>query len=163
MTIEEAAKGPNGRNLCRWCRTEVAGRRRTFCSDFCVHQWRLRSSVTYLRQCVWERDRGICALCGFDAARERLRVMRLRFAQRMQELKRLQGMGVAPKGRKSWWDADHIVPVVEGGDSNLENVRTLCRLCHREVTAVLRARLRIRRSATGRASPQKDQSPSEPL
>ena len=29
------------------------------------------------------------------------------------------------KRRKSWWEADHILPVVEGGDSSLDNMRTL--------------------------------------
>ena len=132
--------GPNGRNLCRWCRVEVSGRRRTFCSDDCVHEWRLRSSVSYLRECVFERDRGVCALCAHDTEKERRRVMRMKFAARMQELQALQRAGLVPRKRKSWWDADHIVPVVEGGDSNLENVRTLCYPCHRGVTAELRAR-----------------------
>lgn len=40
---------------------------------------------------------------------------------------------------RSDWEADHIVPVVEGGDSNLENIRTLCIPCHRAATAALRA------------------------
>lgn len=138
--------GPNGRGLCRWCKTEVSGRRRTFCGDACVHEWRLRSSVSYLRECVYGRDKGVCALCGFDTARERRRVMRLKFAARMRELQRLQKLGIAVRGRRTWWEADHIVAVAEGGDSNLENIRTLCRLCHKEVTAALRARLRIRKN-----------------
>jgi 5-methylcytosine-specific restriction protein A len=140
-------RGPNGRALCRWCKTEVAGRRRTFCSDGCVHEWRLRSSVSYLRDCVFERDRGVCRLCGFDTERERRRVARLGFAARMLELRRLQKLGVVVRGRKSWWEADHVVPVAEGGDSTLDNVRTLCRACHRQVTAALRERLKIRRAA----------------
>ena len=44
----------------------MSGRRRTFCSDACVHEWRLRSSTSYLRECVFERDKGVCALCGLD-------------------------------------------------------------------------------------------------
>jgi hypothetical protein len=47
--------------------------------------------------------------------------------------------------RKSLWDADHIVPVAEGGGQcNLSNMRTLCLLCHSEATAALRERLRKR-------------------
>lgn len=39
------------------------------------------------------------------------------------------------------WEADHIVPVVEGGGQcGLENYRTLCLACHREQTAALAAR-----------------------
>ena len=129
------------RGPCRWCKGEVTGRRRTFCSDGCVHEWRLRSSTSYLRECVLERDRGVCALCEIDTVRLRRKVMRMAFAARMRELKRLIDSGVISRGRKSWWEADHILPVREGGDSNLENVRTLCIPCHRDVTRTLRARL----------------------
>jgi hypothetical protein len=68
--------------------------------------------------------------------------MRLPFSERMLELRALQSRGVIHRGRKSWWEADHIVPVVEGGDSSLENIRTLCIPCHREVTRSLRERRR---------------------
>jgi 5-methylcytosine-specific restriction enzyme A len=45
--------------------------------------------------------------------------------------------------RKSLWDADHILPVTEGGgECDLENIRTLCLRCHRLVTAQLRERIR---------------------
>lgn len=45
--------------------------------------------------------------------------------------------------RRNLWDADHIVPVAEGGgECDLANMRTLCLKCHRAVTAVLVARLR---------------------
>jgi 5-methylcytosine-specific restriction protein A len=118
----------------------VTGRRRTFCSDACVHQWRLRSSTTYLRQCVLKRDRGICALCGIDMVTMRRRVMKLPLAARMKKLRDLTGHGLIGHTRKSWWEADHILPVVEGGDSNLENLRTLCHPCHRGVTTELRLR-----------------------
>ena len=124
------------RAWCRWCKEAVSGRRRTFCSDACVHEWRLRSSASYLRECVLARDRGICAVCGIDTVTLRRRVLRLPFGRRMIEMRALR----ITKGRKSWWEADHIVPVVEGGDSNLENIRTLCVLCHRAATAELRQR-----------------------
>jgi DNA-binding NtrC family response regulator len=105
-----------------------------------VHEWRLRSSTSYLRDCVFERDRGVCALCGLDTVRLRRRIMRLPFPARMRELRALIERGTILRGRKTWWEADHIRPVVEGGDSNLENVRTLCIACHREVTRGLRMR-----------------------
>ena len=38
--------------------------------------------------------------------------------------------------RRSLWDADHIRPVAEGGGQcDLDNLRTLCLLCHREKDA----------------------------
>jgi 5-methylcytosine-specific restriction endonuclease McrA len=105
-----------------------------------VHEWRLRSSTSYLRECVFDRDQGVCALCGVDTHRLRKRIMRLPFATRMRELRGLQEQGAIHKGRRTWWEADHILAVVEGGDSNLENMRTLCIPCHKGVTRQLRVR-----------------------
>ena len=56
-------KGPDGRPLCRWCGKSVSPPRRTFCSDSCVHEWRLRSDPGYVRGLVLKRDHGVCALC----------------------------------------------------------------------------------------------------
>lgn len=57
---------------------------------------------------------------------------------------------------RSWWEADHIVPVVEGGGQcGLENYRTLCVPCHKRVTAELAARrAAARRAARENASDQ---------
>lgn len=50
--------------------------------------------------------------------------------------------------RSSGWDADHIVPVAEGGgECDLDNYRTLCHPCHKLVTAELAARLAEARRA----------------
>ena len=82
----------------------------------CVHEHCLRSDPGYLRKCTWARDRGQCGLCPNVA------------------------------GRSSGWEADHIVPVVEGGGScGLENIRTLCIPCHRRETAALAGRRAARR------------------
>lgn len=44
------------------------------------------------------------------------------------------------------WEADHILPVVEGGGGcGLDNLRTLCIPCHRKATAELAARLAKKR------------------
>ncbi len=46
------------------------------------------------------------------------------------------------KRDSSWWEADHIVPVIEGGGGcGPEGYRTLCLRCHRLETAALAARL----------------------
>ena len=50
--------------------------------------------------------------------------------------------GLKRLSRKSLWDADHILAVAEGGgECDLENLRTLCLLCHRSQTLELRRRL----------------------
>ena len=131
-------KGANGRALCRWCNLEVPPRRRTFCSEWCVHEWRLRTDPGYLREQVFERDRGVCSACGIDTVAEWLRLSRLRGERRRASIL-AWGIGRAP--RRSLWDADHIVPVSEGGgECDLSNIRTLCLKCHRAATEALRER-----------------------
>ena len=131
-------RGPNGRNLCRWCNLEVPRGRRTFCSDWCVNEWKLRSDPGYLRERVLERDAGICAQCGMDCIAEFRKLRRLGGRKRAAAWSR---WGLKPGQRGSLWDADHIVPVVEGGgECDLENIRTLCIRCHRQATAELRRR-----------------------
>lgn len=100
-------KGPNGRNLCRRCSTEVPPRCRTFCGPACVHEWRLRTDPAYLREQVFARDHGVCAGCGLDT------MASARFHR--------------SRGTGHRWQADHIVPVIEGGgECDLDNMRTLC-------------------------------------
>ena len=106
---------------CRYCGLPVVGRRRTFCSDACVHEWRLRAWPSYLRETVFTRDAGICALCGLDT----------------KELPEERVWGY----RKARWEADHTIPLVEGGANDMGNVRTLCVPCHRAATAALRVRM----------------------
>ena len=139
------ALGPTGRPLCRWCELEIAARRRrSFCSEFCVHQWRLRSDPGYLRDQVFARDSGLCALCATDTVRAYAQLKRSRGALRVEALA-MWGLA-SPAARRSLWDADHIVPVAEGGGGcDLDNVRTLCLPCHREQTAALRQRLGLRK------------------
>ena len=136
--------GPNGLPLCRWCDLEIlARRRRTFCSDYCVHQWRLRTDPGYLRDQVFARDRGRCAVCQIDTVAAYAALKRARGPARVAGL-RLYGIKTITS-RRSLWDADHILPVAEGGGQcDLDNIRTLCLLCHRDATAELRARLRDR-------------------
>ena len=126
---ENLPKGPNGRNLCRWCNLEVPKGRLTFCSDWCVEEWRLRTDPGYLREKVLERDRGVCAACGVDCLAAWLHLKRLRGLAR---LKAFTEWGIQARSRKSLWDADHILPVIQGGgECDLTNLRTLCLKCHR--------------------------------
>jgi hypothetical protein len=89
---------------------------------------------------VFARDRGICAICRVDTRASWLELKRSRgtHRQRLLEHWRLKSVN-----RKSLWDADHVVPVAEGGgECDLDNIRTLCLRCHREATRSLRLRLR---------------------
>ena len=154
-------KGPNGRNLCRWCSKEVPPRRQTFCSAECVDEWKMRTDVVYIRRKVFERDHGVCAICGLDT--EALRKVLLTlwqtdpmaahanawihgFGNAFQHVRLRWGRYPRPR---SLWEADHIVAVVEdGGECGLEGLRTLCTPCHHLETARLMKRLRSRKSGS---------------
>jgi 5-methylcytosine-specific restriction protein A len=140
-------KGRNGRALCRWCNLEVPPRRSTFCSDWCVHEWKLRSDPGYLRDQVFQRDQGICAICKVDTRAAYFELKRSRGTHRERLLAR---WGLKRINRKSLWDADHIVPVAEGGgECDVDNLRTLCLACHRRETLELRQRLFAKRASSG--------------
>ncbi len=137
----ELPQGENGRALCRWCSLEVPPPKRTFCSEWCVHEWKLRTDPGYLRECVLKRDRAICAVCRVDTHEAWLRLKRARGDRRADMLAK---WNLTRMNRKTLWDADHILPVVEGGgECDLSNIRTLCLRCHREVTQALRERRRL--------------------
>ena len=122
------------RRPCRWCGGEVPRRRLTFCGDACVHEWKLRTDPGYLRAQVFARDRGVCAACGVDTEA-------LRQDKRKLDYQARRAFEKEWGGRRNLWDADHVVPVVEGGgECDLSNMRTLCLKCHREATAALRRR-----------------------
>lgn len=139
--------GPNGRPLCRWCEQEIpnGSGRRTFCSDACVTEHRIRTDPGFVREAVFRRDKGVCASCGLDThALERTR------PRHHSETKPGNPWAddLIAKGfpdncvrfGTSLWAADHIVPVVKGGGAcGLENYRTLCVPCHRLETTRLAA------------------------
>ena len=166
-------KGPDGKNVCRYCHGKVPRPRIYWCSATCVDAAYLRCDPTTQRRKVEERDHGVCALCRLDTASIQAaydtveRDIRrrdagsngwrhwvssggqqaLRDAQRRFVDLRIQG------GHGHLWEMDHIVPVVEGGDEIedvMSNLRTLCIPCHRGETAELAARrARLRRNARG--------------
>lgn len=124
----------SGQPVCRWCRGPVARPRRTFCSDACVHEWKIRSSPWYVRKQVKKRDKGTCQLCGFNVVKAH------------REWTRSKPPASDKLARKAWraarprWEADHIVPVADGGgECGLENYRLLCKPCHLRVTLAWRA------------------------
>ena len=123
-----------GDPICRWCRGPIAPPRRTFCSDACVHEWKVRSSPWYVRKQIKKRDKGICQICGFNVV------------QAHRQWTRSKPPVTDRTARRSWrasrprWEADHIVPVADGGgECGLENYRLLCRPCHVSVTLTWRS------------------------
>jgi len=205
-----------GAGQCRWCAGPVQRPRRSWCSDACVEAYKIRADGGYARMKVFERDRGICAVCGIDTeakVAEWLALLsRIALVGRVGDVVRVsipvpgrepvvcgdlspqchwrdgtvnlwfptsRVMGSVNHGGatlraavaaivqrhavkthpecrcefhqacsgwgfrvgRTLWEADHIIPVVEGGGKcGLENLRTLCRRCHAQATRELAAR-----------------------
>lgn len=130
-------RGPNGRRLCTWCRKEVPKKRRTWCSRECVTLYMVQASPAGFRSAVWDRDEGVCAICEIDTDAMYTAVLRRREKNR--------DFIYIPFTDKCRWEADHILPISEGGADSLDNARTLCVPCHRSETKKLRRRLAEKR------------------
>ncbi|NWW87275.1 ZRAB3 endonuclease, partial [Rhynochetos jubatus] len=116
-----------------------------FCSHACHEDFLIRSSQTYLRTKVFEIEHGVCQFCNQNAQELYLSV---RDAPKSQRKKLLESswMSCLPLAQLNeiitnptegqFWQADHIKPVYSGGGQcSLENLQTLCTVCHRERTA----------------------------
>ena len=132
-------KDENGFTKCRWCSSPVKPPKRTMCSKECVHEILIRSNNRYIRDCLYKRDKGICAICSIDTKKIAKEALKLENDERKEYLKEYR---ITMK-RKIWirkhggglWDADHIIPVVNGGGQcGMDNLRTLCIKCHKEET-----------------------------
>lgn len=147
--------------ICRGCGGKVPRSRLTWCSYECVTAALIRKGdPTVVRRAVLERDRGVCADCGLDTEQV-ARVLAFLQAghqrnESLADLARGQAARVwlfrsvlGARRIGHLWEADHIIPVIEGGGGcGLEGYRTLCLVCHRLVTAELaRRRARRRREA----------------
>ncbi|XP_074729838.1 DNA annealing helicase and endonuclease ZRANB3 isoform X4 [Strix uralensis] len=116
-----------------------------FCSHACQEDFSIRSSQSYLRTKVFEIEHGVCQFCNQNAQELYLSI---RDAPKSQRKKLLESswMSCLPLGQLNeiitnptegqFWQADHIKPVYSGGGQcSLENLQTLCTVCHRERTA----------------------------
>ncbi len=131
------------RGRCRWCGETIAhetgpkkgetNRRRRW-HPACLEIYDA-SDPREARSRVRKRDRTVCAACRLDTNALR-REVRGRGRARI-----LREKGFVP--RRSLWELDHIVPLIDGGGHELENLQTLCTPCHKKKSA---------REATDRAA-----------
>lgn len=154
------------KGFCKWCAGPVAPPRRTWCSQACVDAFMVRSNANSAAHALWKRDRGVCADCGFDFgwAARRIKVD-LEFW--VDDLEAANG-GSLPRGwarpqddrlraglkargfdlLRRLWEVDHTTPVVFGGGcAGVDELETVCQLCHRERTRKLAG---LRASMDGR-------------
>ena len=126
--------------MCRnECGKETKPPNRTFCSKECVHEYKIKSDLSYMRKAMFTRDKGICASCGADCELLRLELALMRHVDYNKYKETLLVMGIRPDARKTYWDADHIIPVSKGGgECGLDNLRSLCIPCHKKVTKALK-------------------------
>jgi 5-methylcytosine-specific restriction endonuclease McrA len=133
-----------------------------FCSTKCERDMKAKVSGGAARRQLMRRDRGICSMCKLDCAklirklqsiekgpetdsegnllwklqREDLlsRAEYRNFTSRLSKAMKEALIDKALSGKA--WQADHIVPVFEGGGQcTVTNLRTLCTACHKDVTA----------------------------
>lgn len=156
-------------------RGRVPRPRRTFCSQGCVDALLVRTSPSAARGRVFERDRGVCASCGLDTESRKRALARLRrkdpkdeTVRKARELAAGFERAVTIRARRPWiavrrslWEADHLVPVVEGGGGcGLENLRTLCIPCPPRCHVGARPPSRRRAARSDRAATRRAQDPA---
>ena len=158
--------------LCLVCGDAYdASRRETlghpFCGEPCAKAFRVKTRAGFARAELFKLERGVCQSCGLDcdallarllaepSVPERVRALESARGPRAEEKggalcfssARAAAIARAPRAG-DLWQADHIVPVAEGGgECGLENFRTLCDGCHRRATSDLRARMRLAAAA----------------
>jgi 5-methylcytosine-specific restriction protein A len=148
---------------CAWCgkglskASQAAGS--IYCSQVCSEEGSINRgtySGKHIREQVFARDQGVCQKCKIDAHALFSYARTLEPANRLSAL--LDRGFRLPKSDKAYkklievkqlkegdfWEADHIIPVAEGGGGcSLDNLRTLCKPCHSEETEKLRHRLKL--------------------
>jgi 5-methylcytosine-specific restriction endonuclease McrA len=128
------------KGFCKWCGGKLPKGLRVWCNYKCDHEAYIRFG--FVENQVRERDNGICSNCGVDCiSMEHIVEDFKRHYLRHPHLY----IGTLRESLGWWWtynyrvwEADHIIPVCEGGGCcGLDNYRTLCLRCHKKETATL--------------------------
>jgi superfamily II DNA or RNA helicase len=141
-----------------------------FCSIKCENDLKVKSNGGAARIQVMKRDRGVCEMCKLNCSKliqqlqaiekdsnengdeswrqKREHLLDTQYSDFVSRLTKVQKKGLIEKALSGKaWQADHIVPVFEGGGHcTLMNMRTLCTACHREVTAAQAAKRKRERA-----------------
>lgn len=138
------------KGFCRWCGNKCEGRRTRWCSDDCVESFDMLFNWNRIRSEVLNRDNHTCQLCGSKADNIRKSTI-LENEKHFKYFSSKSGRSfeywLGRSVHRSWLEVDHIVPVVEGGGCcGLDNLRTVCFICHRKETNKLKKRISRRKN-----------------
>lgn len=134
ITREQFKRSENREKRCRWCGNARPKHKTRWCSKDCQSEYLIRIGGGGARGSVRVRDNGRCAACGMDCG------MLERVAAKCEPRDRrflFRSLGVSG----TWfWEADHIVPVHQGGGQcGLDGLQTLCVWCHRDKSKIRKA------------------------
>lgn len=105
-----------GQYLCRVCGKRIEGRGRSFCSRRCSRDFAMLTDWRRVRRVVFERDGGICMICGRELYKDRHMVC---------DFGVMRWEPIIP------WHIDHIIPIAAGGaEWDLNNLQLLCAECN---------------------------------
>ncbi|XP_027125391.1 uncharacterized protein [Coffea arabica] len=151
--------------LCKFCQSPCMNENAKrpeyfedlFCNLECYVEYSSRTKTKYLRQALFQVERGICTMCQLDchglvekikplSHENRQQYIRVA-APKLAKCKKLFDKLIQDPTEGNAWHADHLVPVYQGGgECRLENMRTLCIACHADVTAAQCSERRITRA-----------------
>ncbi|KAM0936696.1 putative DNA helicase chromatin remodeling SNF2 family [Dioscorea sansibarensis] len=153
-----------GEPLCKLCQAPCRGIlakipeyfEDLFCNLGCFQEYRIRTSQKALREALFQIEHGVCVNCKLDChtlvqcirplsvARRKVYVRKT--APTLAKKRKLFEKLVYEPVEGNAWHADHIIPVYKGGgECRLENMRTLCVICHSEVTKAQQGERRLMR------------------
>ncbi|XP_074644008.1 uncharacterized protein LOC141900831 [Tubulanus polymorphus] len=117
-----------------------------FCSKQCSEQHWVKTSREYGRKIIYEVEQGICQICKFNAEQFFTQIKVTKDLERRAQLIKdspynilkpeVKDRMVTKPYRGQFWHVDHIKAVMDGGGQcDIDNLRTLCVLCHQKVTS----------------------------
>lgn len=142
IELDAVERGPAGETVTH---RSTGGEVSLFCTGSCRALFFAKRNAASLRSQLFELERGLCQRCGLDchsafhatlAARSDRRAAKLaEVAPSLAAIGELAARIVERPTEGMFWQADHVVPVFEGGGMcGLDNLQTLCTSCHRSKT-----------------------------
>ena len=124
---------------------------------WCSNEHMSRGFNTTFANAIHWRDGSICAICGVDCDLLRYWLdnvpwpKKRKYRQQIIEYKQAYKAILIERGFDlnvhELWEADHILPLCEGGKNTWENGRILCHPCHKRITCEMHQRRTAARSS----------------